>query len=1081
MSTNLNTRVTKVDKTLAFEILINSTASTIHRTLIMTLDFSGSMRGDPIKYGRMAVASALRKAVLEFDDVVLLAYNHDVEKIVVNRSNIGVVAYRVERWKSSGATDFIRVFQAITKILRQRQVTYKNKVDLRVSFFTDGMHYKGIYGNASTPRSEHDKLYATDIQAMYDSLNQFKRDMKDIAIKNAGGNTTVVARGYSSDNDIIILNSISSAGLTSGNYKYANTPQEITDILTNDDAVSGHNIHANMRIVTPTGTVTHSINITEIAPCDSGQSIDHTHTGVIFIPLTDIGDIADANAFLDINNSNIAVPIEVRDLIPISDYVSLASQYCGCEILAVTKEVVAMNACGTVVKASKDRIRNLDQYLNVVWGLIQKTKIRTLRKRLAEDFMCMKTQIHDMNYRVAHLSRNSVSNVRLSQMLSAGHSAQYINKAGFRNRLNKRVDKNIIKFQDDDAAIETAIKLFDTDAVSHYEATLGDDTPSCYITLSPWYELTKCGDMLCMTGMMARSEVAISDPSKIKFSNVYPMANCMSFCTFQDELMVKLDKNLKTEDQLHGGFAFNFQNPSGVLTALSNQHVNFVFPMYICADHWSVARHLITRNLGWMATLDWAGYDFQQIKTIPFVLLNNAISSMVVNGTTEAGIQKFFNIARVAKQLIVDYNMKTVDEDFKNWLKSPLYRTGNVINDINIFLVKILFLSDRPNLDRSFWLTVVEEMSRRALLRKIRRNGGCVYDTTSLASQHDFKKYVAPVKKTAINSNRFRISMMNLLNKSSVAYDEGISDNVADDGVPSDTPVFDSSDCRTTPGMMHPVHSNEKSIQGGLQFMMIIKTIYEFMNHTEIDMNDLYNKLDANYGIITPDHITAFSDLDIRTVNHTHHSIGDIFTVPDKQMYAMFLQNNKHPQHSKRRDASSDGSYINPFSYDSHVLIQQLVDSAVNTERSRQMTISQSSTNSGYGDVFKQTDDIITAAGVILNKCRNIGDHSFIHLYSQLQDGVYMPLFIEKTRLLIDGEYLGARLYRDINQPIRWPASWKNMHRIMRSYREIELRSNSMYSMSKNDWLLIFRWKQIAGGNTVLRRAGEFPLNTNHK
>jgi hypothetical protein len=72
-----------------------------------------------------------------------------------------------------------------------------------------------------------------------------------------------------------------------------------------------------------------------------------------------------------------------------------------------------------------------------------------------------------------------------------------------------------------------------------------------------------------------------------------------------------------------------------------------------------------------MATLDWAGHDFQQINTIPFVLLTNDITTLCSKGTTDAGIQKFFNIARVTKQLIVDYNMKTVNEDFQNWLKYP--------------------------------------------------------------------------------------------------------------------------------------------------------------------------------------------------------------------------------------------------------------------------------------------------------------------------------------------------------------------------------------------------------------------------
>lgn len=147
---------------------------------------------------------------------------------------------------------------------------------------------------------------------------------------------------------------------------------------------------------------------------------------------------------------------------------------------------------------------------------------------------------------------------------------------------------------------------------------------------------------------------------------------------------------------------------------------------------------------------------------------------------------------------------------------------------------------------------------------------------------------------------------MTRLNSSGVDYtDEDTDDEKADS--PPDCPVFDSSECKTTPGMMAPVLTNEKKIQPHIQFIMVIKTLYEFMNHREIDMDGLYAKLDANYGIITSDHIAAFTGLDLRTVKCEYYSVGDIFKVPDIQLYAMFLQNNNHPQHAKRRDAAESG------------------------------------------------------------------------------------------------------------------------------------------------------------------------------
>jgi len=202
--------------------------------------------------------------------------------------------------------------------------------------------------------------------------------------------------------------------------------------------------------------------------------------------------------------------------------------------------------------------------------------------------------------------------------------------------------------------------------------------------------------------------------------------------------------------------------------------------------------------------------------------------------------------------------------------------------------------------------------------------------------------------------------MITRLNSSGVGYtDENTDDENSDS--PPDCPVFDSSECQTTPAMMVPVLANEKRIQPHIQFIMVIK------NHREIEMDDLYAKLDANYGIITSDHIAAFAGLDLRTVKREYYSVGDIFKVSDIQLYAMFLQNNNHPQHAKRRDAAVSSSYVNPFTDDSRSLIQSLVDNAVRTERTRQMTLRQSNVNAEYDILFKKTDDILTVAGIILD------------------------------------------------------------------------------------------------------------------
>ena len=185
--------------------------------------------------------------------------------------------------------------------------------------------------------------------------------------------------------------------------------------------------------------------------------------------------------------------------------------------------------------------------------------------------------------------------------------------------------------------------------------------------------------------------------------------------------------------------------------------------------------------------------------------------------------------------------------------------------------------------------------------------------------------------------------------------------------------------------------------------------------------------------------------------------------------------------HLKRREAASDGTYINPFNDTSfNTLLQDLVDKSIRDETSHRSTLYINDINKGYADLFKNTKDINTAAGIILKLCQNIGDPLFVCLYKQLQDGsTDTPLFLEKVSLLVDGEYNGIRLYKDIKEdaPIRWATKWINMYRIINAYRKIVDRSLIEYTMTNADWLNIFRWRQTIDGKYVIRQPSEFPPN----
>lgn len=1089
MSLTVKTFVAKVaNDTIAFEILINNNkVKSNHLTIVLTLDYSGSMHGNPIEYGRMATSTALKEAIKHTDDIILILYNHRSEVIFVNKNNIDSVTKRVESLQSSGSTNYIEVFQAVTKILHDRQKVYKNKIEFIVSFFTDGRHYNSTY-------DANDKAREIDMQRMYDSLNQFRLDMNDKNIKEVNGTTKVVARGYSADNDLHVLNNISKTGIVHGDYKYASTYQDIAKILAIDELIlSTNDINAYVCMgVSFNGSfddsseskeniVKHQLEFIDIK---SDTELLFTHSATLFIPVSEFEKYDNKKLTLILDDEKISLTniiVQEYDSIPAEVWVDILGKYCGYVLFKISNEVINMQnkpSSNDLLKILQNRLADLGSYIDTQWQSNQKNKKKNIRKIMYDHLIDMKNQINKMADNLSELIVRGINNDRLSNILSAGHSAKNVTKSGFRNLLTKRLDKNITHIQQEDGLIDELSSKFDA---KKYENDNND--LQCYITLSKWSELVENGDVLCLTGMMARSQIAIVDPSKIMFKTIYPMFNNMSFSTFQEELTYKLNGSKDNEDRLHGGFKFNFKKPSGVVTAFSNQQVNFVYPMYICADHWNIAKHYIRRTFGWMTTLDWAGYDFQQIKIIPFSILSNAINSMLTDGVTESSIQKYFNLARVAKQLIVDYNMTSIEDDFANWNKSPLFRTGDLIKDILIFLIKLLFMKGHPNIDNEFWLSVYEEMFRRGLRKYTKNNRNCGLNLEDIASHHNYKQYIEDYSDESnklSDSCKFRNEMISALKqKNIVVPNDDTNDNKSDTLIQTeskDVKKFDATTCIITPVMMKPIDTINQELQYSIKFMFTIRKLYDYMRN--LNMDNLYDKLDENYGVIDKTHIDSFKHLELAG---DYNDICSSLNITNKYVYAMLIQNIKHNTHLKRREAASDGTYMNPFNDLSfNTLLQNLVDKSIRDETSHRSTLHINDINKGYSDLFKNTKDINTAAGIILKLCQNIGDPLFVCLYKQLQDGsTDTPLFLEKVSLLVEGEYNGIRLYKDIKEdvPIRWATKWINMYRIITAYRKIVDRSSTEYTMTNADWLNIFRWRQTIDGKYVIKQPSEFPPN----
>ena len=100
---------------------------------------------------------------------------------------------------------------------------------------------------------------------------------------------------------------------------------------------------------------------------------------------------------------------------------------------------------------------------------------------------------------------------------------------------------------------------------------------------------------------MDRPEAAINDPGRIRIKAINP--TFISSPGLFDAIKYHLDLS----NQNFGGF--HKEEPIDPLKGASNERIIGAMPLFICDEHWKVAKNLIKPVLGWVTTLHTDGFD----------------------------------------------------------------------------------------------------------------------------------------------------------------------------------------------------------------------------------------------------------------------------------------------------------------------------------------------------------------------------------------------------------------------------------------------------------------------------------------
>ena len=166
-----------------------------------------------------------------------------------------------------------------------------------------------------------------------------------------------------------------------------------------------------------------------------------------------------------------------------------------------------------------------------------------------------------------------------------------------RKNLGKRVGQNLELLEEVEAGVAAALGELGDPATLQPPGGACASLGACAVPCLDWREALAVGDCLCLGLDVERPEAAIMDPSRLVIKAIQPTR--ITAESFMDALSFALSG--RSGADVHGGFGRGAG--ARVVAGEGREPITGALPLYICPQHWSVARLHAKPLLAWMCTL----------------------------------------------------------------------------------------------------------------------------------------------------------------------------------------------------------------------------------------------------------------------------------------------------------------------------------------------------------------------------------------------------------------------------------------------------------------------------------------------
>jgi len=1016
-----------VDKGTIINLVLQSDISlkSKDKYVLIVLDTSGSMSGSKIKTCIEAISEVIKMLFANSDSpkVDLITFTNSPKFYSLQNKSLEECLKIVSGISAWGGTNFIPVFNMIEDLLTKATNAVKN-------VFSSGSEAEAEASAAQKAKfDEFAVVFLSDGQAeSLDQLQPYIQKLKQIASSKLSS-AEFHTLGFGSDHDARLLEEMTKAMPTQGSFQYIKESSEIGDSI---EAVSGFLVEKRLTSSVKFGKDNQEKRVNFISKKDKARApgMESYWEGIVCLNtgLSDFEAMKD-NFNLSIkyeeNYLNLAVPLVFKKAEGKSAEILHNCAFINEELKRISDAIIAGSDKFDAKKAEeyRDQVAGYRVMLNELVRDIWKMKIDE-RKTAIETTRDLNEYMDQIGELLRAAANKGLTNDQIASINALAY--RQVTKKSNLKTLDKRSLQNVDLLNQVHEKSKEISEKVDEKQLSEKYKDLIEKIGCCALNLTDMAETLKAGDCLCVTFDIGRPEVAIQDASRIIIKQIYPSIICAS--AFLDSIKYSMTLNPNNS----GGFDTSF--PGNIVKGASNETITAALPVYFCPEHWECASQYMKPILGWDVTVDPLGYDYNQVRTVPFLLLIKSLYQKHDN-PNEFNTRVSEWLLETCCQILKDEVASNAENNLTEKVKSiwEKYETDGTVRGIevvqnsNVFLSYVYCLQHmgilKQETQESFLkkarYMIEEEMRRRQDKAKV-WNGSQIRKNIRKILNLDTEKYVEALLKE--QGEKTEETKKDETETSAEPIEDRIAKLVSiyESAKAEGTKKYEakSKGAREAQNKEKAEENKEKNEEKNIDFKItvpseFVEKVVKLGLKTENIFPQDFEKLEGTqkeYGTQglqsyegAMKFISGWSKL-LKFENPHLEKIQNIGVETPLQLFALHIQNKIHHKNSTRLEAFEKGTYSDAFNKETaETYILNLAAQTIYDKFNKELARKPKDRGLSLSDLklFIETENLEAAAGIIL-KGMDLGSFEFfqesLRKHPQECKNVYEKLLMLKHK-----------------------------------------------------------------------------------